>query len=163
MGHFGPPILKKNLKPMHVHQFWLCLKENYGLDKIEVRDNGVGIKQCNIPLVTKRYHTSKITSFSDLDSLVTYGFRGEALGMNICFYISFSCADPEGWRDRRSGPLLEIHRAIDQSNVIVFIWAYWPCDNNFDHVTFYCGWQKTFRSMQWPLSWTNIYVIKKSS
>ena len=41
---------------------------------------------------------------------------------------------------------------IDQSNVIVFIRAYWPRDNNFYHVTFYCGWQKTFRSMQWPLS-----------
>ena len=49
---------------------------------------------------------------------------------------------------------------IDQSNVIVFIWAYWPHDNNFDHVTFYCGWQKTFRSMQWPLSRAIIYVIK---
>ena len=69
--------------------FGYVLKENYGLDKIEVRDNGVGIKQCNIPLVTKRYHTSKITSFSDLDSLVTYGFRGEALGINILFMWGF--------------------------------------------------------------------------
>ena len=54
-----------------------------------MRDNGVGIKQCNIPLVTKRYHTSKITSFSDLDCLVTYGFRGEALGINILFMWGF--------------------------------------------------------------------------
>ena len=32
--------------------------------------------------------------------------------------------------------------SIDQSYVIVFMRAYWPHDNNFDHVTFYCGWQK---------------------
>ena len=51
-------------------------------------------------------------------------------------------------------------KAIDQSNVIVFIRAYWPRDNNFDHVTFYCGGQKTFRSMQCPLSWANIFVKK---
>ena len=41
---------------------------------------------------------------------------------------------------------------IDQFNVIVFIRAYWPRDNNFDHVTFYCGGPKPFRSMQCPLS-----------
>ena len=50
---------------------------------------------------------------------------------------------------------------IDQSNVIVFIRAYWPRDHTFDHVTFYCGWQKAFRSMQCPLSWANISVRKK--
>ena len=32
---------------------------------------------------------------------------------------------------------------MDQSNVIVFIRAYWPRDYNFDHVTFYCGGQNT--------------------
>ena len=56
------------------------LQENYGLDKVEVRDNGTGIKQSSILLVAKRYHTSKILSFADLEQLVTYGFRGEALG-----------------------------------------------------------------------------------
>ena len=45
-----------------------------------MRDNGEGIKTSNIPVVAKRYHTSKITSFKDLENLLTYGFRGEALG-----------------------------------------------------------------------------------
>lgn len=58
----------------------IFLQENYGLDRVEVRDNGEGIKTSNIPLVAKRYHTSKITSFTDLENLMTYGFRGEALG-----------------------------------------------------------------------------------
>jgi hypothetical protein len=30
--------------------------------------------------VAKRYHTSKISSFNDIQKLETYGFRGEALG-----------------------------------------------------------------------------------
>ena len=56
-------------------------QENFGLDKVEVRDNGTGIKQEVIPMVAKRHHTSKISSFSDLEHLETYGFRGEALGL----------------------------------------------------------------------------------
>ncbi|XP_078321782.1 PMS1 protein homolog 1-like [Crassostrea virginica] len=57
--------------------------ENYGLDKIELKDNGTGIPPLDVPFVAKKYHTSKITSFSDLEGLETYGFRGEALG-SLC-------------------------------------------------------------------------------
>ena len=67
---------------MSCSAFITQFQENYGLDKVEVRDNGSGIKQSSIPLVAKRYHTSKISSFTDLEQLVTYGFRGEALGKN---------------------------------------------------------------------------------
>ncbi|XP_061179926.1 PMS1 protein homolog 1-like [Saccostrea echinata] len=63
--------------------------ENYGLDKIELRDNGSGIPTADVPLVAKKYHTSKITSFSDLEDLVTYGFRGEALG-SLCSISNLS-------------------------------------------------------------------------
>lgn len=65
------------------------LQENYGLDKIELRDNGAGIPASDISFVAKKYHTSKITSFSDLEDLVTYGFRGEALG-SLCNVSSLS-------------------------------------------------------------------------
>ena len=58
-------------------------QENYGLDKIELKDNGTGIPPSDVPFVAKKYHTSKITSFSDLEGLETYGFRGEALG-SLC-------------------------------------------------------------------------------
>ncbi|XP_052605345.1 PMS1 protein homolog 1 isoform X2 [Peromyscus californicus insignis] len=57
--------------------------ENYGFDKIEVRDNGEGIKAVDVPVMAVKYYTSKINSHEDLENLTTYGFRGEALG-SIC-------------------------------------------------------------------------------
>ncbi|XP_045909296.1 PMS1 protein homolog 1 [Micropterus dolomieu] len=57
--------------------------ENYGLDRIEVRDNGHGIKAADTPVMAVRHFTSKICSHEDLERLETYGFRGEALG-SIC-------------------------------------------------------------------------------
>ncbi|WAQ94905.1 PMS1-like protein, partial [Mya arenaria] len=57
--------------------------ENYGLDRVEVRDNGSGIRLEWMPLVAQRHHTSKISSFSDLETVATYGFRGEAVG-SLC-------------------------------------------------------------------------------
>ncbi|XP_054418542.1 PMS1 protein homolog 1 isoform X2 [Pteronotus mesoamericanus] len=58
--------------------------ENYGFDKIEVRDNGEGIKANDAPVMAVKYYTSKINSHEDLDNLTTYGFRGEALGSICC-------------------------------------------------------------------------------
>ncbi|XP_065493198.1 PMS1 protein homolog 1 isoform X2 [Caloenas nicobarica] len=57
--------------------------ENYGLNKIEVRDNGNGIKVADVPVMAIKHYTSKISSSEDLERLTTYGFRGEALGA-IC-------------------------------------------------------------------------------
>ncbi|KAL8617671.1 hypothetical protein ACOMHN_064925 [Nucella lapillus] len=57
--------------------------ENYGLDKIEVRDNGRGIHTSDIIVLAKRHFTSKITSHADLETLASYGFRGEALA-SLC-------------------------------------------------------------------------------
>ncbi|XP_074650598.1 PMS1 protein homolog 1-like [Tubulanus polymorphus] len=54
--------------------------ENYGLDKIELRDNGSGIKRTDTKWMAQPHYTSKITDHNDLDKLLTYGFRGEALG-----------------------------------------------------------------------------------
>lgn len=61
----------------------MMLQENYGLDRIEVRDNGEGIKAADTPVMAVRHFTSKICSHDDLERLETYGFRGEALG-SIC-------------------------------------------------------------------------------
>ncbi|NXG54336.1 PMS1 protein, partial [Hemiprocne comata] len=58
--------------------------ENYGFNKIEVRDNGDGIKAADVPVMAIKHYTSKISSSEDLDSLTTYGFRGEALGSICC-------------------------------------------------------------------------------
>ncbi|XP_067597319.1 PMS1 protein homolog 1 isoform X7 [Pseudorca crassidens] len=58
--------------------------ENYGFDKIEVRDNGEGIKANDAPVMAVKYYTSKIRGHEDLENLTTYGFRGEALGSICC-------------------------------------------------------------------------------
>ncbi|NXM75897.1 PMS1 protein, partial [Serilophus lunatus] len=57
--------------------------ENYGFNKIEVRDNGSGIKVEDVPVMAMKHYTSKISSSEDLERLTTYGFRGEALG-SVC-------------------------------------------------------------------------------
>lgn len=53
------------------------------MEKIEVRDNGCGIKQCDTEFMAKRNYTSKISKHKDLQMLETYGFRGEALA-SLC-------------------------------------------------------------------------------
>lgn len=50
-----------------------------GIDLIEVSDNGVGIPKENIGTVFDPHTTSKIKSIEDLNSLLSMGFRGEAL------------------------------------------------------------------------------------
>ncbi|NXM06622.1 PMS1 protein, partial [Tyrannus savana] len=57
--------------------------DNYGFSKIEVRDNGSGIRVEDVPVMAIKHYTSKISSSEDLERLSTYGFRGEALG-SIC-------------------------------------------------------------------------------
>mgnify|MGYP002721914088 FL=1 len=57
--------------------------KDYGLSLIEVSDNGTGISKENFDALGKRHCTSKLTSFDDLTSVETYGFRGEALA-SLC-------------------------------------------------------------------------------
>lgn len=63
--------------------------ENHGLDKIEVKDNGVGVKREEVQYMCKKSYTSKINNFDDLYKLSTYGFRGEALN-SLCALASVS-------------------------------------------------------------------------
>ncbi|EFJ13647.1 hypothetical protein SELMODRAFT_121896 [Selaginella moellendorffii] len=67
------------------------LKEHGG-DAIEVSDNGSGVSSDNYQVfflsldlfgLTLKYHTSKLSDFSDLQSLTSFGFRGEALS-SLC-------------------------------------------------------------------------------
>ena len=58
-------------------------QEQSGLQKIEVNDNGPGIPREQIEHLCKPYFTSKLSTFEDLETLQTYGFRGEALH-SIC-------------------------------------------------------------------------------
>lgn len=53
--------------------------EKSGSKLIKIVDNGWGIPADQIEIAFSRHATSKITGFSDLDSITSYGFRGEAL------------------------------------------------------------------------------------
>ena len=50
-----------------------------GVELVRVTDDGCGISAEEVELALHRHGTSKITSASDLDSVATLGFRGEAL------------------------------------------------------------------------------------
>ncbi|MHA2189980.1 MAG: DNA mismatch repair endonuclease MutL [Candidatus Thorarchaeota archaeon] len=50
-----------------------------GIDTIIVSDNGSGIMKEDVPVCVLRHSTSKISIKDDIDSISTYGFRGEAL------------------------------------------------------------------------------------
>ncbi|KAM0733539.1 PMS1 protein-like protein 1 [Formica fusca] len=50
-----------------------------GTSLIEVKDNGHGISKVDAPYIGLSSYTSKISNFEDLDTLQTFGFRGEAL------------------------------------------------------------------------------------
>ncbi|XP_013140191.1 PREDICTED: mismatch repair endonuclease pms1 [Papilio polytes] len=57
--------------------------KNHGIDLIEVSDNGTGVTEDNFSALTLKYHTSKLTDYSDLLGVSSFGFRGEALS-SLC-------------------------------------------------------------------------------
>ena len=77
--------------------------KNNGLDSIEVQDNGSGIARENYETVALKHYTSKLSTYDDLSSLQTFGFRGEALS-SLCalsnFHVTTACANeaPKGAR-----------------------------------------------------------------
>jgi DNA mismatch repair protein PMS2 len=79
---------------------------NYGIDTIEVCDNGTGVRADDIcslckslclfnlihcPFSGQQHYTSKINCIDDLQSIASFGFRGEALNAlcSIGFVFSF--------------------------------------------------------------------------
>lgn len=56
---------------------------NHGVDGIDVSDDGDGVPEADHALLCLKHHTSKLGDFSELESVHTLGFRGEALG-SLC-------------------------------------------------------------------------------
>ncbi|KAK0556610.1 ATP-binding mismatch repair protein [Tilletia horrida] len=61
----------------------------YGFESIEVIDNGHGIEPADYRAIALKHYTSKLSKFSDLQAVETFGFRGEALS-SLCALASVS-------------------------------------------------------------------------
>ncbi|XP_070579403.1 mismatch repair endonuclease PMS2-like isoform X2 [Ptychodera flava] len=64
------------------------LKE-HGSEFLEVADNGSGVEPRDFEGLALKHHTSKLRDFSDLTSVGTFGFRGEALS-SLCALCDLS-------------------------------------------------------------------------
>ena len=53
--------------------------QNGGVTFLRVTDDGCGMEKDDLPVAIRRHATSKIKDASDLDTIITLGFRGEAL------------------------------------------------------------------------------------
>ncbi|KAL2023999.1 hypothetical protein VTK56DRAFT_234 [Thermocarpiscus australiensis] len=102
--------------------------KNQGLDSIEVQDNGSGIAPHNYESVALKHYTSKLSSYDDLSTLHTFGFRGEALS-SLCALSRFSivtCTQQEAPRATRlefetSGRLKSTSVVSGQRGTTVFV------------------------------------------
>lgn len=50
-----------------------------GIQSLQITDDGFGIDKSDFPMLCERFATSKLSSLRDIESLKTFGFRGEAL------------------------------------------------------------------------------------
>lgn len=89
----------------------IALKD-YGKEWFQVIDNGCGICPNNFKVLALKHHTSKLSDFPDLQSLTTFGFRGEALS-SLCALGSLTV------ETRTKNEPIATHLTFDHSGLLV--------------------------------------------
>lgn len=64
----------------------VILEGNKTFEKIKIRDDGYGIPKDNLPLLCKRFSTTKFDDDYDFSKICNLGYRGEALN-----FVSLNC------------------------------------------------------------------------
>nr|KYP74209.1 Mismatch repair endonuclease PMS2 [Cajanus cajan] len=86
--------------------------KDFGEQWFQVIDNGCGISPNNFKVLALKHHTSKLAEFHDLQSLTTFGFRGEALS-SLCALGNLTV------ETRTVSEPVATHLTFDNSGVLV--------------------------------------------
>lgn len=97
-----------------------------GLEKILISDNGDGFEEDDLEISLHRHSTSKINTFNDLESLETFGFRGEALSsiasVSKLILTSGTTEDKAAWRlETSAGSILDKKNVTGRKGTVLEI------------------------------------------